>query len=74
MKLTAWLTTATLALALSACSTVEVSDYSDLKPAIVLDDFFNGSLSAHGVVKDRSGRVIRMFNASIDASWDAGTG
>jgi hypothetical protein len=74
MKFTACLTTATLALALSACSTVEVSDYRDLKPAIVLDDFFSGSLSAHGVVKDRSGRVIRMFNASIDASWDAGTG
>ncbi len=74
MKFIAYLTTATLALALSACSTVKVSDYSDLKPAIVLDDFFNGSLSAHGVVKDRSGRVIRTFNASIDASWDAGTG
>ena len=74
MKLTAYLTTAILALALSACSTVEVSDYSDLKPDLVLNDFFNGSLSAHGVVKDRSGRVIRIFNASIDASWDAGTG
>ena len=74
MKFTAYLTTAILALALSACSTVEVSDYSDLKPDLVLNDFFNGSLSAHGVVKDRSGRVIRIFNASIDASWDAGTG
>ena len=74
MNFTACFTTATLLLALSACSTVEVSDYSDLKPAMVLDDFFNGSLSAHGVVKDRSGRVIRMFNADIDASWNAGTG
>jgi hypothetical protein len=74
IKFTAHLIATALALSLSACSTVKVSDYSDLKPAIVLDDFFSGSLSAHGVVKDRSGRVIRMFNASIDASWDAGTG
>lgn len=68
------LATAALALALGACSTVEVTDYSHLEPTMVLEDYFQGSLTAHGVVKDRSGRVIRMFNASIDADWDAGTG
>ena len=29
---------------------------------------------ASGIVKDRSGRVIRYFNATIDASWEGGVG
>lgn len=74
MNITRYLCIAGIALLSTACSTVTVNDYSHLKPPMVLDEFFNGSLSAHGVVKDRSGRVIRMFNASIDASWNDGIG
>ncbi len=58
----------------TACSSVNVSDYSDLQPKLVLEEFFSGQLTAHGVVKDRGGRVIRMFNADIEASWSEGVG
>ena len=58
----------------TACSTVNVNDYSDLQPQLVLEEFFSGHLTAHGVVKDRGGRVIRMFNADIGASWSEGVG
>jgi len=54
----------------AGCS-VSVSDYSDKKPEFTLEDFFQGQLAAHGIVKNRSGKVIRYFNATIDASWDA---
>lgn len=54
----------------AGCS-VSVSDYSDNKPEFTLEDFFQGQLTAHGIVKNRSGQVIRYFNATIDASWDA---
>lgn len=54
---------------LSACSSISVTDYVDNSPKLVLEKFFNGSLRAHGIVKDRSGKVIRYFNATIDASW-----
>ncbi len=37
-------------------------------------EFFDGNLSAHGIVKNRSGEVIRYFNASIIASWEDGIG
>ena len=74
MNIKHYLSQAILVLCLSGCSTVDVTDYSKLQPTMVLDEFFSGNLSAHGVVKDRSGRVIRMFNASIDASWDEGSG
>lgn len=59
---------------LSACSSVPVHEYTDNEPLMVVEDFFNGSLSAHGIVKNRSGKVTRYFNASIDAYWVDGVG
>jgi hypothetical protein len=54
----------------TACSSIEVDDYRDFKPTLQPETFFDGYLTAHGVIKDRGGRVIRTFNADIDASWD----
>jgi|TARA_B110000977_G_scaffold169127_1_gene218857 hypothetical protein len=59
---------------LPACTSVSVTDYASNSPKLVLQEFFNGSLRAHGMVKDRSGKVIRYFNATIDASWQNGIG
>ncbi len=59
---------------LSACTSVTVDDYADNQPRLVAEQFFNGQLVAHGVVKDRGGKVIRYFSASIDASWQDGIG
>ena len=59
---------------LASCSSVPVTEYADNKPRMVVEEFFNGTLSAHGIVKDRGGKVLRYFNASIDASWDEGVG
>lgn len=56
------------------CSTVSVTDYEDFSPRLGLQEFFVGDLTAHGVVKNRSGKVIRTFNATIAASWEDGDG
>ena len=61
-------------LLLAGCSQISVETYKDLTPRLVPEAFFDGHLSAHGVVKDRSGKVIRSFNAEIDASWQDGVG
>ena len=61
-------------MALAACSSGQVSDYSNLQPRLEVEDFFEGRLTAHGVVKDRGGKVIRTFNADIEASWSEGVG
>ena len=61
-------------IALGACSSVSVEDYAANKPQLVAEEFFNGELLAHGIVKDRGGKVIRYFEASIDASWSDGIG
>ena len=61
-------------LVLAGCTSVAVEDYATNKPQIVAEQFFNGKLLAHGIVKDRDGRVIRYFSARIDASWRDGIG
>ncbi len=62
------------AIALSACSSPQLQDYAKNQPDLVPEQFFKGALTAHGVVKNRSGKVIRYFNATIDASWKNGQG
>jgi len=59
---------------ISACASVSVVDYEKNQPAMDVREFFDGNLSAHGIVKNRSGKVIRYFNATIIASWDDGIG
>lgn len=59
---------------LSACSQIQVTDYAGMEPRLDVETFFNGPLTAHGVVKNRGGKVIRTFNATIEASWQNGVG
>ena len=61
-------------LLLGGCASVGVEDYADNRPLLELERFFAGKLVAHGIVKDRGGRVIRYFSADIDASWQDGVG
>jgi len=41
---------------------------------MVPEEFFNGDLTAFGIVKNRGGKVIRTFNADIKAYWSGNTG
>ena len=59
---------------LTACSSTSVEDYQGREPAFAPEDFFNGALTAHGVVKDFSGTAIRHFSADIVGCWSDGVG
>lgn len=75
MKITLKATLVAIALtAVSACSSVTVEKYSDNEPLLVPEEFFDGQLNAHGIVKDRGGQVIRYFSAKIKAYWAGGVG
>jgi hypothetical protein len=75
MKILTVLITALFSMSiLTGCSSVSIDDYKENKPVMVLEKFFDGRLNAQGIVKNRSGKVIRYFNASIDASWVDGVG
>ena len=69
------LTALILGTVMTGCAGPNLDDYSGMKPGLVPQDFFSGELIARGVVKDRSGKVIRTFDADISASWnDQGVG
>ena len=57
-----------LSATLVAC-TSSIDLYRPRQPEFAPRDFFQGKLSAHGILKNRSGEVTRTFNATIDAHW-----
>lgn len=61
-------------LGLTGCGITSVDDYQAREPAFAPEDFFNGALTAHGVVKNFSGTAIRHFSADIVGCWSDGVG
>ena len=71
-----WLLAAVLGISLlSGCASVTPLDYRGQTPTFDLKQYFNGRLTAVGIVFDRSGKMTRRFHVTIDASWkgDVGT-
>jgi len=66
---------AILAMLLSGCANVRVDDYSAGLPRLDLPSYFSGTLDAHGMFQDRSGKVVKRFRVEIQAEWkgDVGT-
>ena len=64
-----------LVAAIAGCGSVPVSSYAQEKPALDLKQYFNGRVIAHGVVQDRSGKVIRRMVVDMKGTWvgDVGT-
>ena len=63
------------ALLIGGCSTIEPAQYASEKPMLDLQQYFNGTLDAHGMFQDRSGKVIKRFTVLITCNWkgDVGT-
>ena len=59
---------------LQACSGPAVEDYADSSPLFIPEQFFNGPLHAHGIVKNRAGKVTRRFTATLNGTWSNGRG
>ena len=51
-----------------------MNQYAEEGPQFVPEEFFTGALTAHGVVKNRSGKVFRRFRATVNAHWQNGVG
>ena len=63
-----------ISLALVGCGTASIDDYARRTPTFAPEEFFNGTLTAHGVVKDFSGTAVRHFQADITGCWRDGVG
>ena len=68
------LVAAACALLLTACMGPLPGDYSATTPVLDMREFFDGSLTAHGMLQNRSGLMTRRFTASIEASWSGNEG
>ena len=58
---------------LSACTTA-IDEYRDTTPTFSLKDYFDGQLTAWGIVQDYSGKLPRRFCVDITATWQGNNG
>ena len=62
-------------LLMAGCAGPVPADYASQTPQLDLKQYFNGKLLAHGIVTDRSGKVMQRFTVLITGTWvgDSGT-
>jgi hypothetical protein len=49
---------------------MQLEDFKDKRPEFIPQEYFNGKMTAYGLVKDRSGQIIRTFKGLLIGSWD----
>ncbi len=54
----------------AGCSSMSIEDFKNTTPEFVPQEYFNGKMTAYGIVKDRSGKIIRSFKGDLVGSWD----
>ncbi len=59
---------------LAGCASPTPADYASQTPRLDLRQYFNGKLLAHGIVTDRSGKVMQRFTVLITGTWQGDTG
>ncbi len=58
----------------AGCASMRIEDFENQKPALVLEEYFNGELTAYGLIKDRQGKITSTFRAAFNGSWTNGVG
>ncbi len=59
---------------IGGCGGAKVESYAGGKPEMRFDEFFNGPMTGHAIVQDRSGKIIRRFVVEMVGSWSGDTG
>ena len=49
---------------------MKIENFKNSKPQFVPQEYFNGKMTAYGIVKDRSGKILRTFKGDLIGSWD----
>jgi hypothetical protein len=62
-----------MVLLVSGCSTA-LDDYANSTPKFELQSYFDGELTAWGIVEDYSGKLTRRFCVDIIGTWDDNQG
>ncbi|MCT7941032.1 DUF3833 domain-containing protein [Shewanella holmiensis] len=61
-------------ISLFSCSSASIEDYTNSNPTLNLAAFFDGELTASGIVQDYSGKVTRKFTVTMTGSWQGNKG
>jgi hypothetical protein len=48
---------------------MEIDDFKGTTPIFIPQEYFNGTLRAYGLVKDRQGKIIRRFKGEMIGKW-----
>jgi hypothetical protein len=59
---------------LVGCSAPSIQNYADEVPKVDVREFFEGEITAWGIVQNRSGEVINRFRADMQGSWNGEQG
>jgi len=59
---------------LVGCASPNVADYASEKPALDLQNYFQGVVDAWGIFTDRSGKVVKRFTVEMRCQWQDGQG
>jgi hypothetical protein len=70
----ATLFTAMLTATLAGCSAPRPDLYASEQPQLDIQTYFNGTLDAHGMFQDRSGKVVKRFVVVMRCRWQGDTG
>ncbi|TXR54878.1 DUF3833 domain-containing protein [Reinekea thalattae] len=62
-----------LTITLSSCTT-KLTDYSATEPAFALEDYFDGQVTAWGIIEDYKSKVTRRFCVDITGQWQGNNG
>lgn len=54
----------------TGCATMKIEDFTNKSPEFIPQEYFNGPMTAYGMVKDRSGKIIKTFKGKLIGSWD----
>lgn len=64
---------ATSAAVLAACGSVDVEQYANEEPKLVMSEFFDGKMDAWGIFQKRNGELARRFHVEITGTWESPT-
>ena len=74
MKLIKLITIGAVISLLTACTSPQPEAYAKELPRLTVEQYFNGTLDAHGMFQDRSGKVIKRFVVTMRCTWQGDTG
>ncbi len=58
----------------SGCAGPSLADHAGQQPRFDFRGYFDGTVTAHGLVSDRGGRMLRRFVVTMNCSWNGDEG